>query len=230
MAIADMVGSTSTSIPASTSKAKPKPERLPITVEKPTPYTFDLGHLLALDPNPLILSNDTSLNAALTATARDGAQSLLNQLLTTCTITSTTRDGILLSLPPRTTLLPRFKPLPAPKQPTKWELFARKKGIGKYNKKLGSGGGSAEAERRKKLVYDEASGEWVPRWGYKGKNKGGENDWLVEVDEKVWKKEEGLRREGKGIRGEGRRERVERIKRNERRMRANERRAGRAKE
>ncbi|KAG5301175.1 ribosome biogenesis protein (Rrs1) [Histoplasma ohiense] len=234
MAIADMVGSTSTPIPASTSKAKPKPERLtsssPITVEKPTPYTFDLGHLLALDPNPLILSNDTSLNAALTATARDGAQSLLNQLLTTCTITSTTRDGILLSLPPRTTLLPRFKPLPAPKQPTKWELFARKKGIGKYNKKLGSGGGSAEAERRKKQVYDEASGEWVPRWGYKGKNKGGDNDWLVEVDEKVWRKEEGLSREGKGIRGEGRRERVERIKRNERRMRANERRAGQAKE
>ncbi|OJD24671.1 hypothetical protein ACJ73_03959 [Blastomyces percursus] len=198
----------------------------PITVEKPTPYTFDLGHLLALDPNPLTLPKNTSLNAALTSTARDGAQSLLNQLLTTCPITATPRDGILLSLPARNTLLPRFKPLPGPKQPTKWELFARKKGIGKYNKKLGSGGGSAEAERRKKLVYDEASGEWVPRWGYKGKNKSGENDWLVEVDEKKWKKEEGLSSEGKGIRGEGRRERIERIRRNERRMRANERRAG----
>ncbi|EEQ91898.1 hypothetical protein RJZ56_006580 [Blastomyces dermatitidis] len=219
--------STSASTAASTAQAKPKPERLPITVEKPTPYTFDLGHLLALDPNPLTLPNNTSLNAALASTARDGAQSLLNQLLTTCPITATPRDGILLSLPPRNTLLPRFKPLPAPKQPTKWELFARKKGIGKYNKKLGSGGGSAEAERRKKLVYDEASGEWVPRWGYKGKNKSGENDWLVEVDEKMWKKEEGLSSEGKGIRGQGRRERVERIRRNERRMRANERRAGR---
>ncbi|OJD11681.1 hypothetical protein AJ78_07596 [Emergomyces pasteurianus Ep9510] len=238
MSIADMPDSTSASTPTSIAKANPKPEKLPITVEKPTPYTFDLGHLLALDPNPLTLPNNTtstsstnsaSLNAALTRTARDGAQSLLNQLLTTCPITATPRDGILLSLPPRTTLLPRFKPLPTVKQPTKWELFARKKGIGKYNKKLGSGGGSAEAERRKKLVYDEASGEWVPKWGYKGKNKHGENDWLVEVDEKMWKKEEGLSKEGKGVRGEGRRERVERIKRNERRMRANERRAGRPK-
>ncbi|OAX82565.1 hypothetical protein ACJ72_03081 [Emergomyces africanus] len=252
-----MPDSTSASASTPTAKAKPKPERLspptyysransivqaikiliysssPVTVEKPTPYTFDLGHLLALDPNPLTLPNNctstSSLNAALTSTARDGAQSLLNQLLTTCPITATPRDGILLSLPPRTTLLPRFKPLPAPKQPTKWELFARKKGIGKYNKKLGSGGGSAETERRKKLVYDEASGEWVPKWGYKGKNKRGENEWLVEVDEKMWKKEEGLSKEGKSVRGEGRRERVERIKRNERRMRANERRAGRPK-
>lgn len=79
------------------------------------------------------------------------------------------------------------------------------------------------------MVYDEASGEWVPKWGYKGKNKRGENEWLVEVDEKMWKKEEGLSKEGKGIRGEGRRERVDRIKRNERRMRANERRGGGAK-
>ncbi|PGG96522.1 hypothetical protein GX51_07794 [Blastomyces parvus] len=224
-----MTDSTSASTSAPTAQAKPKPERLPITVEKPTPYTFDLGHLLALDPNPFTIPNNTSLNAALTSTARDGAQCLLNQLLTTCPITATPRDGILLSLPPRNTLLPRFKPLPTPKTPTKWELFARKKGIGKYNKTLGSGGGSAEAERRKKLVYDQASGEWVPRWGYKGKNKSGETDWLVEVDEKMWKKEEGLSSEGKGIRGEGRRERVERMRRNERRMKANQRRAGGAK-
>lgn len=128
---------------------------------------------------------------------------------------------MLLSLPQRTTLVPRFKPLPTPKPPTKWELFARKKGIGKY----GSGSGAVDAEKRKRLVYDEAKGEWVPRWGYKGKNKGGENDWLVEVDEKEWKKEEQLNQEGKSIRGEGRRERVERVKRNERKMRANDRKA-----
>ncbi|EEH40120.1 regulator of ribosome biosynthesis [Paracoccidioides lutzii Pb01] len=216
-------------------KATPKPERLPITVEKPTPYIFDLGHLLALDPNPISLpsisstfndTNNASINAALTSTARDGVQCLLNQLLTTCPITATPCDGILLTLPPCNTHLPRFKALPTPKLPTKWELFARKKGIGKYSKKLGSGGGSAETEWRKKSVYDEQSGEWVPKWGYKGKNKQADNQWLVEVDEKMWKKEEGLSAEGKGIRGEGRRERLERIRRNERRMRANERRAG----
>ncbi|KAJ9191331.1 hypothetical protein DTO166G4_7127 [Paecilomyces variotii] len=198
---------------------KPKTEKLPVTVSKPSPYTFDLGHLLALDPNPLVLPSSESLNDALKATARDGAQSLLNQLLTTCQITSSAQHGVLLSLPPRSTVLPRHKPLPTPKAPTKWELFARKKGIGKYNTKPGAA--LADKERRKKLVYDEATGEWVPRWGYKGKNKAGEDDWLVEVDEKQWKKEEGLLAEGRSIRGESRRERVERIKRNERKERAN---------
>jgi regulator of ribosome biosynthesis len=51
------------------------------------------------------------------------------------------------------------------------ELFAKKKGI-KAKKKDG------------KLVYDEEKQEWVPKWGYKGKNKEVEDQWLVEVDDK----------------------------------------------
>jgi regulator of ribosome biosynthesis len=74
------------------------------------------------------------------------------------------------------------------------------------------------------LVYDEASGEWVPRWGYKGKNKQGENDWLVEVDEKKEREREADGKEG-GVRGVGRKERLEKVRRNERKQRANERRA-----
>ncbi|KMQ48559.1 hypothetical protein HL42_0664 [Trichophyton rubrum] len=209
-------------------KSKTKPERLPITVEKPTPYVFDLGNLMALDANPIDLpqsakSSPLILNQSLKATARDGAQCLVNQLLTTCPITSSMQDGVLLTLPRPTTMVPRFKPLPTPKPPTKWELFARKKGIGKYNTKLGSG--LADTERKKNLVYDEDKGEWVPKWGYKGKNKGTEDDWLVEVDESKWKKEEQMNNEGKSIRNEGRKERMERARRNERKMRANERKA-----
>ncbi|KAL4934043.1 ribosome biogenesis protein RRS1 [Aspergillus undulatus] len=203
------------------SSAKSKPERLPITVSKPTPYTFDLGHLLANDPNPLELPRDTPLNTSLKTTARDGVQSLLNQLLTTCPITSTPQ-GVLLSLPSPSTTLPRHKPLPTPKPPTKWELFARKKGIGKYSNKPGAA--LADKERRKKLVYDEESGEWVPRWGYKGKNKD-DDQWLVEVKEDDWKKEEEAAAKGSSIRGMSRAERKERIRRNERKMRSNERNA-----
>lgn len=70
-------------------------------------------------------------------------------------------------------------------------------------------------------MYDEVSGEWIPKWGYKGANKAGENDWLVEVPDKDWKTEA----QGQNVRTAGRRERKERIKRNERKMRANERRA-----
>jgi hypothetical protein len=79
---------------------------LPVTVQKPTPYTFDLGLLLANDPNPLLLSSN--LEESLYTVARDGAQALLNQLLTTCPIASTD-SGVLLSLPPIATALPREK-------------------------------------------------------------------------------------------------------------------------
>ncbi|KAK2861263.1 hypothetical protein FQN49_004385 [Arthroderma sp. PD_2] len=213
-------------------KSKAKPERLPITVEKPTPYVFDLGNLMALDANPIDLpvqsaphtsASSPTLNQTLKATARDGAQCLVNQLLTTCPISTSIHDGVLLTLPRPTTMVPRFKPLPTPKPPTKWELFARKKGIGQYNTKIG--GGLADTERKKNLVYDEAKGEWVPKWGYKGKNKGTENDWLVEVDDTKWKKEAQMNNEGKSIRNEGRKERMERARRNERKMRANDRKA-----
>lgn len=73
-------------------------------------------------------------------------------------------------------------------------------------------------------MYDEEKGEWVPRWGYKGKNKSDQDEWLVEVNEKDWKKEEDAAVNGSSIRGMSRAERKERIKRNERKMRANERR------
>ena len=121
--------------------------------------------------------------------------------------------------------MPRFKPLPTPKQPTKWELFAKKKGIGKFNTALGA----SDKERRKKMVYDEEKGEWAPRWGYKGKNKEAENEWIVEVDKKDWRKEGEASVDGKSVRGDGRRERMEKIRRNERKMRANAVRANKGK-
>ncbi|KAF8866642.1 ribosomal biogenesis regulatory protein [Acephala macrosclerotiorum] len=183
------------------------PSRLPVVVNKPTPYTFDLGLLLASDPNPLLLTSPENLEDDLAATARDGAQALLNQLLSTCPIASTP-NGVLLSLPGIETRLPREKPLPPPKAPTTWEKFAAKKGIK-----------SKTAEERKKMQYDEATGEWVPKWGYKGANKKADEAWIVEVDEK----KERERKEGTQVRGDGRRERKEKVRRNERLQRANER-------
>ncbi|KIX97868.1 uncharacterized protein Z520_06646 [Fonsecaea multimorphosa CBS 102226] len=223
---------THVSIPASNivDHARTKAEKLPTTVEKPTPYTYELGYLTAIDPNPLpatsqLLSQSLSeRNESLRQIARDGAQSLLNTLLTTCPIQSTP-EGLIMTLPAPQHYLPRWKPLPKPKPPTKWELFARKKGIGKYGGSLK--GGAAQEERRKNLVYDEESGEWVKKWGYKGRNKKDESDWLVELDDEAVKKEKTGADGGDGrtIRGEGRRERMERIKRQDRRQRNNERRS-----
>ena len=114
----------------------------------------------------------------------------------------------MLNLPAPTTPLPREKPLPLEKRETKWERFARKKGIIKKSK------------NESKLVYDEEKGDWVPKWGYRGRKKDDEGDWIVEVDTK---KESELQA-GESIRGLGRKERKANVKRNERKRRANERR------
>ncbi|KAI1207999.1 ribosomal biogenesis regulatory protein [Annulohypoxylon truncatum] len=181
--------------PPTTTTATASKPKLDVSVTKPTPYTFDLGLLLANDPNPLSTSapsesstspNTSALEAQLAATARDGAQALINQLLTTLPV-STTTSGVILSLPAPSTPLPREKPLPAPKEPTKWEQFAARKGIKPKTR---------EQRRAKASQYNEATGEWERTWGY---DKGGakkrreegavQQDWLVEVDEKKEREE-----------------------------------------
>jgi regulator of ribosome biosynthesis len=195
------------------STTAPKPAKLPVTVDKPTPYSFDLGLLLANDPNPLDLPRTTdraALESHLTSVARDGAQVLINQLLTTCAISSTPQ-GVLLTLPPPQTPLPREKPVPAAKPETKWSAFAKRRGIKPKTR-----------EQRRNLQLNEATGEFERRWGYKGANKGGVQDEpIIELD----MRKEAERKEGTSVRGDKRREIRERVKRNERKMRRNQRNA-----
>lgn len=160
-----------------------KEEYKPVTVEKPIPNTFDLGNLATFDPNPLDnaqLKDPKQREEYLASRTRDNVQLLINQILSLPVKTTTDSNSAtgqnsnltLIQLPEPTTLLPREKAIPKAKPPTKWEQFAARKGI-KAKAKDG------------KMVYDEASGEWVPKWGYKGKNKQLDNQWLVEVDDKV---------------------------------------------
>ncbi|KAH7628844.1 ribosomal biogenesis regulatory protein [Sordaria sp. MPI-SDFR-AT-0083] len=191
---------------AAASSTKPK---LPVAVDKPTPYTFDLGLLLANDPNPLNLEKSSPLEPQLASIARDGAQSLINQLLSACPISSTPA-GVLLSLPPPQTPLPREKPVPKPKAETKWSQFAKRRGIKPKTR-----------EQRRNLQYDESTGEWGRKWGYKGANKAGEDAPIIEVKKAA---EEKRMEKGQSVRGDKRREIREKVKRNERKMRANARR------
>ncbi|CAK7267535.1 Rhodanese-related sulfurtransferase [Sporothrix epigloea] len=195
--------------------------KLLVAVEKPTPYTFDLGLLLANDANPATVApaaDKDAREASLASIARDGAQALVNQLLTTCRIDRTINDGVLLNLPPVATALPREKPVPEPKPPTKWEQFAARKGIKPKTR-----------EQRRNLQYNKETNEWERKWGYKGANKSAaETDWLVEVKTPQYEKDADLAAKGHSYRGEGRRERKERFKRNERKMRRNQERATRS--
>ncbi|KAJ7256543.1 ribosome biogenesis regulatory protein-domain-containing protein [Mycena haematopus] len=137
-----------------------------ITVEKETPLDVDAGLLLVTDLNSIDEeSYSANLEEHLQALARDGVQSLIASLFALPTQKS--EDGPLAQLPPPTTALPRSKPLPKPKPPTKWEQFAAAKGI--------------QHKVRDKREWDEERQEWVNRWGRDGKNKRLQEQWITEV-------------------------------------------------
>ncbi|KAF8655337.1 hypothetical protein AX16_003110 [Volvariella volvacea WC 439] len=135
-------------------------------VEKDTPLETDAGLLTVTDLNPIDAeSYNSNLEEHLQSLARDGAQVLLQAIFSLPTTQSP--DGPLAQLPPPVFQLPRAKPLPKSKPKTKWELFAAAKGIQK--------------KKRDKKVWDEEKQEWVNRWGWGGKNKEKEEQWITEV-------------------------------------------------
>ncbi|KAK2466011.1 hypothetical protein APHAL10511_001652 [Amanita phalloides] len=137
-----------------------------IEVEKDISLDVDPGCLAVTDPNPIDAeSYNSNLEEYLQSLARDGTQVLINALFTLPTTSSP--DGPLAQLPPPVYQLPRAKPLPKPKPPTKWQRFAKTKGIQKT--------------RKERKVWDEEKQEWVNRWGKGAKNKETEQQWLTEV-------------------------------------------------
>ena len=89
------------------------------------------------------------------STARDGVQTLVASLFSLPTTSS--EDGPLAQLPPPTTQLPRAKPLPKPKPLTKWEQFAKAKGI--QHKKKDKKGKDDDAERARALEDDDTDSD-----------------------------------------------------------------------
>lgn len=155
-----------------------KTELKPATVQKTIPVEYDTGNLAVYDPAPLDatkISDASAKESYLKSITRDNVQLLINQVLS-LPLTNKKIDEqtnmTLVELPEPIYQLPREKSLPKEKEKTKWEKFAEKKGISKK-------------EKRSRKVYDEASGEWVNRWGYKGKNKDMDDQWLVEVDDQA---------------------------------------------
>lgn len=102
--------------------------------------------------------------------------------------------------------MPEAKPL------TKWQAFAKRRGIKPKTR-----------EQRRNLQYNAETNEFERKWGYKGANKAGQDDPIIEV--KFNSQKEINRKEGTSIRGDKRREIREKIKRNERLQRRNERNA-----
>ncbi|KAJ7244119.1 hypothetical protein O6H91_Y432700 [Diphasiastrum complanatum] len=122
--------------------------------EPSLPYYIDLGNLLVYDPTHPGISPSSSRedrDKECLEAGRTLMQALVEKLFN---LPSTLdRVGRLVNLPATLTPLPREKPLPKPRPPTKWEIFAQEKGITK--------------RKRSKLDFDEMSGEWRRRHGYK---------------------------------------------------------------
>eukprot|EP01018_Ginkgo_biloba_P005938 Gb_41748 [translate_table: standard] len=117
-------------------------------------YEIDLGNLMVSDLQDPGITANSSREELVKECLEKGTklvQVLAEKLFN---LPSTLdREGPLVQLPPPTTQIPREKHLPRSKAPTKWELFAQKKGIKK--------------RKRSKTVYDDQAGEWKRRYGYK---------------------------------------------------------------
>lgn len=80
-------------------------------------------------------------------------------------------EYIVAKLPQPGFVLPRARRLPEPKSLTKWEQFAKTKGIKKTQKD--------------KKVWDEELGKWVPTYGYQAYKADKEKNWVLEVPKNV---------------------------------------------
>jgi len=150
------------------SAATEVPEHLSIEVTRDTPLEIDLGNFTAYNSQPIDPKSVRKANTDefLKTITRDSAQLFINALFS---LPATRKESaVIVDLPIGTTPLPREKPLPKEKPLTRWEKFAKAKGIQK--------------QKRSRMLFDEQAQDWKPRYGYKRANDD-QNDWLIEVPE-----------------------------------------------
>ncbi|KAI9311280.1 ribosomal biogenesis regulatory protein, partial [Dichotomocladium elegans] len=168
-----------------------------ITVEKAIPLDFDVNILSAFDTNAFdekrLKSDCEDYIKELT---RDNTQLLINEIFKLPAESADT--GVLAKLPERVTRLPREKPLPKDKPLTRWEKFAKAKGI--------------QNRKRERFAWDEEKQKYVPLWGYAGGQKDKADDWLIEVPQNADPMEDQYAK-----RREEKKERVEKNKKRQRR-------------
>lgn len=137
-----------------------------IYVKKHLELDYDVGRLMAADPNDL---DYTLLRRGkedfLRDLTRDNTQLLINKIWELPT--ERVDEAIIAKLPLSNYALPRAKPVPTPKPLTKWQQFALDKGIKKT--------------KQSKLSWDEQLQKWIPKYGYKRAAAEKDKDWVLEV-------------------------------------------------
>jgi len=141
-----------------------------INVTKHEEVKLDLGHLLISDPNSFDESElKENTEKYLLSLTRDNVQLLVNGIWGLPT--ERLDEHIVVKLPKPSFALPRARKLPEPKALTKWEEFAKAKGIKKRQKD--------------KKVYDEELDQWVPSYGYKRFKADEDKNWVLEVPKNI---------------------------------------------
>ncbi|KAJ7956672.1 Ribosome biogenesis regulatory protein [Quillaja saponaria] len=126
---------------------------LPMEMETQRQFQVDLGNLMAFNPHHSFPPQPSSRDELVAECLQKGTelvQAIADRLFNLPSTEDV--DGPLVKLPSPTTRLPREKHLPKPKPPTKWELFAQKKGI--------------KNRKKDKIAYDEQTGSWKRTYGY----------------------------------------------------------------
>ncbi|KAF2360546.1 Ribosomal biogenesis regulatory protein [Trinorchestia longiramus] len=138
-------------------------------VEKDIPLELDPGNLTVVDINYL---EESSMRVAdereeiLSSIGRDSVQQLVSHMHGLERTTIDNQPFII--VPNSITPLPREKPIPKPKPLTRWEKFAREKGI-------------KTKKGREHKVWDDVAQDFVPRYGKLRVQLEKEKNWVMEV-------------------------------------------------
>lgn len=143
-----------------------------LNVQKEIDVDIDEGTLLVSDYNALNLkpgAGGLNLEMSLKALTRGNVQLLVNKVW--ALPTKCIDDTIVAELPKPNYVLPRSRKLPKPKPLTKWQQFAKEKGL--RVKKKGSS----------KLKWDDLLQKWTPAYGFRKAEADKQKEWLVECNE-----------------------------------------------
>ncbi|KAG5679392.1 hypothetical protein PVAND_008960 [Polypedilum vanderplanki] len=150
-------------------QAKESAKYKSIEVIKHEEVKIDCGRLMISDPNSFTEELKENTETYIQNLTRDNVQLLVNSIWQLPT--ERLDEHIVVKLPKPTFALPRARKLPVPKPLTKWEQFAKAKGIKKRTKD--------------KKVWDEELGKWVPTYGYQKFKADRDKNWVLEVPKNI---------------------------------------------
>lgn len=133
--------------------------------DKVDDLNYDVYNLVCCDYHTVKVNEENQLESSILDAATRAVQLLVKRIFECPSEPSIV--GPLAVLPEPSFILPREKRIPEPKPLTKWEKFAKEKNIKK--------------KKKARMLYDEVTGEYKPRFGYKGINSGIEEHAIVEV-------------------------------------------------